>query len=615
MATITQGVAAAWELINTTKKYGTYSNGGGSEDTRGGGQQASVQLVINAGSDTYYCQTAKAFKDKFNIQQEVDAGTVASNNSQFIKLTSSAKDPAAASFHNAKAILIKNISNIAAEVYLRLQAWKNNGGLTHSYDVIDASTELDTSGTSGNRYITFLLPANEFVYLPNSRWLQYTPYQHAAAGNVESGAYSEDGDIAVEPKDINSGDLDVNVTDFTDDSAELVDDGDTTATSTTITVDDGSQYKTGDTLRLSTEIVEVISVSSNTLTIQRGLDGSTSVAVVNDANVRWAFHNRLLRYDIGKCVTTTNGSFKQTGAFFSKGRTNNALIDGLVAGSVAIGPFYSEGGYLDWGLSNVKASSETGLTASTAYAFDLVLDEYHASGTGSTATEATISFTTDSSDTTWNGSSNAVIPKIQAAIDDTFTFVDGNFGTGTALQKNRGATIAIVNGDIRITSKSNHSETIVGISAPASGTTPFGVGRFPAVGSGGDLDGVPQVLGTRCGVDAAGIMYGPTSRLALETIDDPKTGQTLTNTDAFLLDDGNGNLLHNGVAVGTVDYTTGHCSFTHLPSAEFKVYGQTYSAHAGGLNFGAQGNNFIIEVGARSVNQKSKSQIQVVALT
>ena len=576
----------------------------------GGGQQASVQLMINAGEDSYYCETAKAYTDKFNIQQEVDAGTVASNNSQFIKLTSSAKDPAAASFHNAKAILIKNISNITAEVYLRLQAWKNNGGASHTYDIIDASTELDTSGTSGNRYITFLLPANEFVYLPNSRWLEYTPYQHGTATNVESGAYSDNGDISVEPKDINSGAQEVNVIDFTDDSVELVDDGDTTATSTTITVDDGSQYKTGDTLRLSTEIVEVISVSSNNLTIQRGLDGSTSVAVVNNANIRWAFHNRLLRYDIGKCVTTTNGSFKQTGAFFSKGRTNNALIDGLVAGSVAIGPFYSEGGYLDWGLSNVKASTETGLVASTAYAFDLVLDEYNAAGKDTTATEATISFTTDSSDTTWNGSSNAVIPKIQAAIDDTFTFVDGNFGTGTGLQKNRGATIGIVNGDIRITSKSNHSETIVGISAPASGTTPFGVGRFPAVDT-----NVPQVLGNLVSSSTDGIMYGPTSRLALETIDDPKTGQTLTNTNAFLLDDGNGNLLHDGVAVGTVDYTTGHCEFTHLSSAEFKVYGQTYSAHAGGLNFSSQGNNFIIEVGARSVNQKSKSQIQVVALT
>tara|TARA_Y100000592_G_scaffold20550_1_gene31538 strand:- start:423 stop:2258 length:1836 start_codon:yes stop_codon:yes gene_type:complete len=611
MASITQGSVAAWELINTTKKYGTHSNGGGSEDTRGGGQQASVQLVINAGSDTYYCQTAKAFKDKFNIQQEVDAGTVASNNSQFIKLTSSAKDPAAASFHNAKAILIKNISNVTAEVYLRLQAWKNNGGASHTYDIIDASTELDTSGTSGNRYITFLLPANEFVYLPNSRWLQYTPYQHGTAGNVESGAYSDNGDIGVEPKDINSGNEYVNVTDFTDSSAELVNDGSVAATTTSITVDDGSQYKTGDTLRLGSEIVEVISVSGNDLTVQRGLDGSTAAAVSDDTNITWAFHNRLLRYDVGKCVTTTNGSFKQTGAFFSKGRTNDGLIDGLVPGSVAIGPFYSEGGYLDWGLSNVKASSETGLAASTAYAFDLVLDEYNADGKDTTATEATISFTTDSSDTTWNGSSNAVIPKIQAAIDDTFTFVDGNFGTGTDLQKNRGATIGIVNGDIRITSKSNHSETIVGISAPASGTTPFGVGRFPDESS-----SVPQVLGSLVSSGTDGIMYGPASRLALETIDDPKTGQTLTNTDAFLIDDGNGNLLHNGVAVGKIDYVTGHTEWTApFLSAEFKVYGQTYSAHAGGLNFSSQGNNFIIEVGARSVNQKSKSQIQVVALT
>ena len=572
-------------------------------------KRLKVDLQIEA-DGTYSCSSTKSFTEQFNINQEVDAGTVASNNAQFITLSSSSKAPAAASFHNAKAILIKNTSNITAEVYIKLQAWKNNGGVSHTYDAIHNTTELDTSGTSGNRYVTFLLPANDFVYLPNSRWIEYTPYQHAADGNVESGAYASNGTIAAEPKDINSGNEYVAVTDFTDSSAELVNDGDDIAVGdTVIVVDDGSHYKTGDSLRISNEIVEVVSVSGANLTVKRGLDGSAEAAISDDTAVNWAIHNRLLRYDVGKCMTTTTGKAKFTGAFFSKGRTNSELIDGVVAGSVAIGPFYTEGGFLDFGLNNIKPSTDTGLTASTAYAFDLVLDEYNVGGIDAVSTEATISFTVDSSDTTFAGSSNAVLPKIQAAIDTAFPFIDGNFATA----KNRGATIAIVNGDVRITSKSNHSETIVGISSPpdGGGTTPFGVGRFPNASS-----TVPQVLGSLVSSSFDGIMYGAVATKAPETIIDKVTGKEVVNKSAFLLDDGNGNLLHNDNVVGKIDYVTGHTEWTApFLAAEFKVYAQTYSAHSGGLNYTSEGNNFIMEIGARSVNPIEKTQIQLLSLS
>ena len=72
-------------------------------------KRLKVDLQIEA-DGTYSCSSTKSFTEQFNINQEVDAGTVASNNAQFITLSSSSKAPAAASFHNAKAILIKNTS-------------------------------------------------------------------------------------------------------------------------------------------------------------------------------------------------------------------------------------------------------------------------------------------------------------------------------------------------------------------------------------------------------------------------------------------------------------------------------------------------------------------------
>ena len=581
--------------------FGRRTHKNGTDNGRQG--SASVELVINANDEQYLCQSSKVFKEKFNIQQKVNAGTVGSNNGQFIKLTSSNKTPAAASFHNAKAILIKNISNITSEVYFKLQAWKNAGAASQTYDNEHASTELDGGGTSGNRYITFLLPAGDFVYLPNSRWIEYTPYQHIEEGNVESGAYASNGNIAVEPKDINSGNEYTLTINFTDSSKILVD-GEIAATVTALVVDDGSYFKAGDLLFMdNSEIVKVLSVSGTTLTVERGLLGTTASTITTNGDINWFFGNEYLPYNIGKCMTDQTGKFKQSGAFFSKGRTSDGVADGLVAGSVSIGPFYSEGGYLDWGLQNIKASDKTGLVASTAYAITFVIDEYNAGGIDSTSTEQIVSFTTDASDTTFAGSSNAVLPKIQAQLDAYF------YDAASGL-KNKKVTIGLHNGDVRVTSNSNHSETRVGISKSTSGTTPFDVGRFPTMSTNvPDLQGSPHGGGT---TDT--IVYGPASSLALETIVDSVTGQEVTNTSAFLFDDGNGNLLHNGSAVGSVDYTTGHCQFAHLPNAEFKVYGQTYSAHSGGLNFTQSGNNFILEVGARSVNTKEDSQIQLIVL-
>ena len=71
----------------------------------------------------------------------------------------------------------------------------------------------------------------------------------------------------------------------------------------------------------------------------------------------------------------------------------------------------------------------------------------------------------------------------------------------------------------------------------------------------------------------------------------------------FLLDDGNGSLLHNGTIVGTIDYVKGHCEFSsNYPYAEFKIYAESLSAHSGGISFLSQAQNSKQSIGARSTN-------------
>ena len=562
-------------------------------------KKLKVDLAIQA-DGAYSCSSIKDYTDQFVVEQEVEYSAA----SNFQTISEFSKNKGALTVQNAKAIVIKNISNITAELLIKVQAYKN----TSSVDVMN-SDALGLTGVRHYRYWSALLPAGDFIYLPNAR---IVAYEETTAGTIESATSAPVGTIAIEPKDIYNGNeyRGVQEIDGTTYGAgtEILNNGAiASVTATSLTVDDGSWFKVDDTIFFGTEVARVTNISTNTLTIERALFGSTAIALSNDEPINYFFGNHYLPFDNGKCMTSQTGQFKQTGAFFGYARTTDKLVDGLVAGSVAIGPFYTEGGYLDWGLNNIKPSTDTGLTASTAYAFDMVLDEYNVGGIDAVSTEATISFTVDSSDTTFAGSSNAVLPKIQTAIDTAFPFIDGKF----AAAKNRGATIGIVNGDVRITSKSNHSETIVGISSPpdGGGTTPFSVGNFPAAST-----NVPQVLGSLVSTSFDGIMYGVASSLASETIDDKTTGKTVTNTDAFIFDDGNGNLLYNGNTVGWIDYEKGHCEFQHLPSSEYKIYGQSHSAHSGGVSFVANGYNSIQSIQAKSVNIKESAKLKTILI-
>ena len=364
----------------------------------------TTDLTIQTDS-AYSCSISKDYSDIFNIKQELDNADV------FITMVSGGSAKGTNTMASAKAILLKNTSNVCAEILIVVSDWKNNSNT-------DAANSVDVGGGGATTFRTwsFLLPAGEFMYLPNNRIVSYSP---SASSTKESAAKASNGSISVEPKDINSGQEYVDSTANVDDATADDITDDLTALTLYMESTHSKFFKNGDLVIIDNEVMELqsvgdgLSLAKSSATMKRGLLGST-VAVHADAQpVNFFFGNEYLAYDVGKCISDKKGRFSQRGAFFGKARTSDKLVDGLVPGSVAIGPFYTEGGYLDWGLSGITANTETSLVASTTYTFHIVVDEFNNGGIDSTTTETAIAFTTDASDTTFNGSSNAVLPKIQ----------------------------------------------------------------------------------------------------------------------------------------------------------------------------------------------------------
>ena len=459
-----------------------------------------------------------------------------------------------------KAILVENTGNVGCEVGIETAEW-----------TVDNATDTADTTSDVTHYLSFLVPAKECVYLPNSRLI-------GTSDNIGGG-------------------LGIELDNRTPDSNEYVDSGadvdhatsatmGSDATHTTLNLENGHSkfFKVGDLIRLEDEICRVTALgtgadlANSTLTIERGLFGSTAATHADDVAVRLPFFNMHHDFDDtsyngggnGSATTVkTNGSglFRAMN-FFGFGRTGDAIADGLVAGSVAI-KFY-ESGYQEFGLAGITPSTKTGLATSTAYAFALTID-------GGSSDD--ISFTTDSSDVTFGN----VIGKIQSAINDKFT-------AGTNL-KNKKATIGIVNGDVRITSGSRLSTGAIAIAAPSSGTTPLGVGIIPAVGA---------------------LEKAVAGRLPDDTAYDPVTYASRKNTNAFLLDDGMGNLSGAGGS-GSINYETGEINLNAYPNAEFVFSGNVKAAHSGGVEVGSSKNS-ISAISARSCNQKSDTEIRIISL-
>ena len=333
-------------------------------------------------------------------------------------------------------------------------------------------------------------------------------------------------------------------------------------------VADGDYFRVGDYIQVGInettatriEIMEVTAISTNNLTVKRALFGTSAAdkdaqtngtnGAVSGAKVYFPYRNAYHDYDRYSSVQTDGqGRFKSNN-FFGYGRAATALM-GLVPSSVAI-QFYEAGYQGLTGRSDITANTKTGLTASTTYYLTVAAD-------GGSALE--ISFTTDSSDDTFGASSNALVPKIQAALDTAY------YTAGNLFEKK--VTVGIENGDIIFRSGSRLSSSAIALTAGTSGAGASV--RFLAQANGR----IPAL---------ANIPAAVAARLAPEQEYDPVT-YSASYKDIFIRDDGRGRLFSNGLGSGTINYETGAIDITGCPpNAEFVVSVVHTSAFSGKID-------------------------------
>ena len=348
----------------------------------------------------------------------------------------------------------------------------------------------------------------------------------------------------------------------------LLDEGSNITDSVTnFTVDDGDYFEIGDLIRLDNEIMEITNIATNELYVIRAVDGSTAASHNDDVAIRLPFYNAYHDFDKYSVAQTDSlGRYKATN-LAGYGRVA-ADEGGITAGSVAI-QFY-ESGYAKLGLTDITANTESGLTASTAYEFDITVD-------GGTTFD-NLTFTVDSSNTKFGGSTG-IIAKIQDALDTQY------YTSGNLFEKK--VTVSIEGGDVIFRSGSRLSTSAITLGAGSTGTAEFlGTGRIPAA---------------------------PTSvaaRLSRETNVDPVTN-TSTYNNIFLRDDGRGNLIwQNTRNVGTVNYESGAIDFTipELVDAEFVVSLLHTSAMSGALSTAGSGRaNSLVQVLGNTPQQKCEA--------
>ena len=132
---------------------------------------SNIELGIKTPEGDYLCQSNKQYVDKASIIQEVD------NTDSFITLSSFSKTLGALTVHNAKVIVIKNVGVTALEIAIKTPDWRDDSDGT-DYDIanaVDMNEENSTGEETPFRFQSVLLPVGEFIYLPNSRMINYAP--------------------------------------------------------------------------------------------------------------------------------------------------------------------------------------------------------------------------------------------------------------------------------------------------------------------------------------------------------------------------------------------------------------------------------------------------------
>ena len=436
----------------------------------------------------------------------------------------------------------------------------NNGSTGVEIQIQSAGWAADSTAATPAMFLSTMLGAGEMFFSNNMRLIE------GADGNSNALGASTSLDLATNK---------VATLDATHSKGgDLACDTDTedTSSSTTIALDDGGEkFREGDYIFFDTstsDAMKVVSVSGDTLTVERNVLGYTAQTIPNNTDVfiyaGSHLHDKGTEDDSGTNIRTdANGRFRgqllcDSGGV-PRGTGATAVAGGIVAGSASI-QFPLHGGYQNLGV-NVSSTDSTGLAVSTAYEFRI---------TDSLVTTADIAFTTDSSDVSWG----KVISLINTAFSDA----------------NLDYKVEIVNGDVRFSAKKMIDGDSITLVDPSSGTEPWNVGNVP---------------------DTAAHESKVSTRYPDEKITDVESGKRVKNTQNMLIDDGNGNLIGD-IGSGTIDYDTGIVDFTASYRAEFKTSFAYGSAHAGIPTRASGLENMVKLIAGRSMNPMKNAEITIV---
>ena len=531
---------------------------------------ANLTVKTGQGAD-YLCEMSDQYTEILTAQQVVGNGDEYTQIASF-GLAASIGGDAGLRMAGSKLIIVKNNSDIPVELQIQTTEWKNNSDV----DELN-SVDLGPDSATSTRQFSYILAANEYMLLPSTWMVSYA--EAHSAGNAKTidnkGGY-----------DVNSGKL------YVDSVANLAEDVD--GSETAIDVNDADYFEVGDLIQLGTttgttatniEIMRITGISSNTLTVERGLFGSITgnssaqtTGHVNGAAVHLPWFNTQEDYDkyhddadaLGIAQTNKTGRYTARN-LFGYGRTADDVASGIVKGSFSAKVYNA--GYQEVGLSGITPSTHSGLSASTTYYFKIAAD-------GGSAYE--VAFTTDASNLNFGGN-NGVISKIQAILDQQY-YTEGNL-------YEKGISVGIVNGDIRFTSHNRTRNSAIALTAGTSGTANTDelfdgtniIARFPA---------------------------SPEKAVAAKLPDDVIYDKTYniekSNKSQFAYDDGKGNI--KGVMTGTINYETGAIDLTGPANSEFVASFNYDSAHSGGLN----SSNTIKTISARSLNSKIDAEVEIL---
>ena len=382
-----------------------------------------------------------------------------------------------------------------------------------------------------------------------------------------------------------------------EDTGILIDDVGVEAADTSITVDDGDYFRVGDYIQLGIndttatriEIMKVTAISTNLLTVERGLFGTSAAdkdsqtdatsGAVNNAKVYYPFFNTYAgQYNRYTVVQTDAGGRFHCTNFFGKGRGATHL-QGITPGSIAI-KFYEAGYQNLTDDGDITSSTNSGLTAGTTYYLSVSIDG---------ATTDKITFTVDSSNVNMGGK-NGVVQKLQESIDALY------YNTAKNGYEKK-AIVSITDGNLRVTSGQRLSTSAISVTTNTDGTagtdelfdTSNKTGRFPAT--------IPTAIAASLPDD---VTY------------DKVTYQSSANEKVFCYDDGYGHL--RGICGGAINYETGEIEMWNAPAnAEF-VYSCLHSSPFSGKKDATDSAkmNSLKAVYGNMPNQKATGELTII---